>query len=230
MRFAPSVRTAIFPVGLVALLLVFALQRPAAATDFGLFAASPGPTPTFPGSIDTEISVSPGEEFTTAIKMILEPGDTISSYAVSVRFDADFVNELDLVAVDEPAMVTDGVGTLLAITTGVLLNQESSGVQTGLVLSFEAVGIAGALVTPGNYTIGTITFKATGNVITDGFDAELGLFNPGVDNIFDGGFSPVTDAGFGTLDVNFVPEPSTAVLVGAGLLALMTIARRGVRS
>ena len=54
----------------------------------------------------------------------------------------------------------------------------------------------------------------TGNVTGDGFDIETGLFNVGIDGIFDnagGGVSPV----FGTAGVYLIPESSTALLVGA---------------
>ena len=56
--------------------------------------------------------------------------------------------------------------------------------------------------------------QVTGNVTGDGFDIETGLFNVGIDGIFDnagGGVSPV----FGTAGVYLIPESSTALLVGA---------------
>ncbi len=111
----------------------------AAATDFGLFAASPGPTLIGPpGTIDTEIVALSGDEFTTAVKMILRAGDTVSAYSVSVRFDFDFGNELDIVSVTESNFVTDGSGTLFPVTANVFSVVDSTSLLVGNILSFEA--------------------------------------------------------------------------------------------
>ena len=78
----------------------------------------------------------------------------------------------------------------------------------------------------GGYTVGTIVWKVK-TPQTDGQDILSGLFNPGVDGFADNNFNDFSDQVlFHGATVNAIPEPFTALLLGAGLAVLAAARRR----
>jgi hypothetical protein len=141
------------------------------------------------------------------------PATGVSSYGISVNFDN---TELTLSGAPASTELLPAGFTFNA-TPGVASESQ----VLGQVRTFEAATF-GAGPVSNSFTIGTITFKATAP-LTDGlFDITPGLFNTGIDGIFDNfsnDLQPVATFTGGKVDV--VPEPASAVLLitcGAGAL------------
>lgn len=205
---------------LVAIILALGASAPATATpvvDLAFVATSGAGVP---GA--ASIAASPGDVVTLELR--LRPGpEGVSSYGVSLRFDAGLRNELDVISIHEfrPAGFTSSF-TPFALA----FQQESSSSGEGRLYTFEAY-TTGAGPVAGVLAIGRVEFRVTSAVSGDGPDVEAGLFNAGVDGIFDnGGHDLEPIAHFGTAAV-FVPEPATIILVATGLLL---IARNRSRS
>jgi hypothetical protein len=143
------------------------------------------------------IKADPGDQLTLGIYLTMDSAG-VSNYVVSIEYDNDLVDELDLVSAVEltPAPLTN-------TTVGVVSSSESSGSQGGTVYSFEAGSVPGNGPTSTTVQIGTITFTVTGAVATDGTDVESGLFSVLVDGIY-------SNAASGDLS-------ATAVFNGAGV-------------
>ncbi len=148
----------------------------------------------------------------------------ISSYSISLEFDTDLVDELKLISATEllPA------GFTFNITTGVASSTDSSGAAKGDVLSYEAATFGLGPTAATAFAIGTVEFQTTANVATDGLDVFSGLFNVGIDGLFDNAGLPET-ATFNSASVN-IPEPATSLLLAAGLAALAARRRRAHRA
>lgn len=168
----------------------------------------------------SNIGAAPGD-FLTATVSITPDAAGISSYGISLFYDMDFGNELDLILATEllpPAFDFN-------VTPACAATQQSTEALVGYVLTCEAGTFSNGPTVPLPFDIMTILFQVTGNVTGDGFDIETGLFNVGIDGIFDnagGVVSPV----FGTAGVYLIPEPSTALLVGLGLVGIASSRRR----
>jgi hypothetical protein len=104
----------------------------------------------------------------------------IAGYSISLEFDRDLVNELDLVSsapVANPEWPID-------LTTVPMSTTESTGSTLGNVLSY---GAACAVAPPcgptsGTYVIGTVSFSVN-TPSSDGDDVFTGIFNTGADDI-----------------------------------------------
>jgi len=206
-------------VGLLATALL-ATTNTASATSFGMF----GTSPLTQNAMKT---VSAGDSFVVDIGFQLAPGDSISSYSMSVEFDTDLLNELDVVSVTQPATVTGLFGGPLT-TTGTPTAIDSTGGSAGSIMSFAGStavgsGIVNSGATAFDVIIGSITFMATSSVATDGPDAFTGFFAVG-DQLTDNSGIPHTHLGFGDLSVNVVPEPTSVLLLALG--GLMLVGRR----
>jgi len=192
----------------------------ASATSFGAFGTSPL-------TFNAMKTVSAGDSFVVDVGFQLAPGDSISSYSMSVEFDTDLLNELDVVSVFQPATVTGLFGGPLT-TTGTPAAVDSTIGSAGSIMSFAGSttvgsGIVNSGATSFDVIIGSITFLATSSVATDGPDAFTGFFAVG-DQLTDNAGVPHTHLGFGDLSVNVVPEPTSVVLLVLG--GLMLVRRR----
>jgi hypothetical protein len=161
------------------------------------------------------IGASPGDQLT--LEIYVQDADLgITSYGVSIAFDTDLMDELDLVG--DPTELCP-LGSCL--TTGVDSTQESTfGSQVGFVYTFESVTFgAGSF---DRMLVGTIDFEVTENVASDGWDVFSGEFNTGIDAFFDAQGQPLSPE-FGYAQV---PEPGTALLLGIGLASLAVSSRK----
>ena len=124
------------------------------------------------------ITASSGDTLTVTINLTAESAG-ISSYGVSIEFDTDLIDELNIVSVTEllPA------GFDFNLTPGPSSTQESSGVQKGNILTLEAATFQNGPVST-TFAIGTIEFLVTNNIATDGLDIFSGLFNVSFDGVF----------------------------------------------
>ncbi|MFP6624269.1 MAG: PEP-CTERM sorting domain-containing protein, partial [Myxococcota bacterium] len=137
-------------------------------------------------------------------------------------FDTDFGDELNLISVTELLTAPFAFN----FTVGCQSAQESTGSQAGNVLTCEAAtfGAGPSLTT---VDIIDLVFLVTANVATDGSDIETGLFNTGIDGVFDNGASALSVIPiFGQAAVNLLPEPGTGLLAGLGLLGCALRSRK----
>jgi hypothetical protein len=158
------------------------------------------------------IEAAPGDTITAELH-ITAGAEGISSYGISVAFDAD----LDFLSATEllPAAYS------FNLNAGIDGSEESDGATLGRVLTFEAATF-GAGAANATFLAGTISFLVAAP-LQDGPDLTAGLFNVGIDGMFDSD-GLVVEAVFGSASV--VPEPGTMLLLGAGLAALVAGARR----
>lgn len=176
-------------------------------------------------SVDMDIS-TPGIQatrtaaindiFTIALVMTADAAG-VSSYGVSVNFD-----NVELALNGAPAS-TELLppGFTFNFTPGVASESQ----LLGQVRTFEAATFAAGPVST-VFTIGTISFQATSPLTDILLDVTPGLFNVGVDGIFDNAGNDVgATAVFNGGRVNAIPEPATAALLAGGM-AMMLVARR----
>jgi len=154
------------------------------------------------------------------VDIVVDVGqEGLSSYGVSIQFDT---TELSLFG-DSPATesLPDGFG-FVHLTPGVAELAEDIGGGLGQVLTFEAATF-GAGPTEGRFVVGTVNFLVDAPVDDGLFDVTPGLFNTGIDGVFDnGGMSgePVFVPG------SVVPEPSCLALLAAGVFPGLLRRRR----
>ncbi len=157
------------------------------------------------------------------LDVILEAGTSgISIYGISLRFDTDLANELDLNG--QPLELLPP-GFQFNTTPGVEGVVESDATTAGQVQTIEGVTF-GAGPASTSFLIGQISFLVTGNVATDGSDIFSGLFNTGVDGLFDSNSLALTDVAFGTATVQVVPLPAAAWLFASAVLGLGALRKK----
>lgn len=154
----------------------------------------------------------------------------VSAYGVSLQFDTDGDDELDLVAANERPSITIGNRTLTAISLNTLsATRESilSG-QDGRANNFESASLTQSFDATKTWVAGNIIVDISdGNWNTDGPDIFLGLFDAINDGIVNADSGLVNTQGtFSGAALNLIPEPGTASLLGFGLLGVLAIARR----
>ncbi len=224
MRYQPVRRFAICPLCLstfTALLCMLGIATSASATSFGIFGTSPL-------TLNAQKTVSVGDIFAVDIGFKLDPGDSISSYSMSVEFDTDLGNELELVGITQPALVTGLFGGPLT-SAGTPFEMDSTLISAGSIMSFAGSTTVGSgIVNPSasafDVIIGTITFKALSGLTTDGPDAFAGFFALS-DHLNENSGTPHPHLDFGDLSVNLVPTPTALSLFAVGG-ALATRRRR----
>jgi hypothetical protein len=178
------------------------IAMPAFATDFGMFATSPL-------SLHPIKTVSADETFTVSVGLKVEPGSSVIAYSLSVEFDADFGNELELVSVPQPpsvAVAGPGITGGPLTPTGTPIGVDSSDTAKGTISSFAGSTTPGSgIVNESGADVdvidGSITFKARGPIVTDGADAFIGFFVPGDSVTLDSGANH-THITFGDMNAN----------------------------
>ena len=165
---------------------------------------------------------------TVTLDVFLLADETMSIASISLEFDGDGVNELNALSVFgwggfkiQAGAAFGPLGSLGIIT------ESGNGGPTGRISSFSAAITNPTVPAPaGTYHIGTAVFHLTANTATDGIDITS-LIVVGPDFIGNGsGFDIKNSTLFGTATANHVPEPSTAALLGFGLVGLVLAGRR----
>ena len=168
------------------------------------------------------VEANPGDTLVLEIRITVDEAG-VGLYSLSVAFDEDGTDELDLVSTVEfePA-------GLMNLTSGIELEVDSSNGIGGRAEGFEAVTLGTG---PANITlpIGQITFVVTDNVAADGDDLEgsiLTLFDGYEDNF--NNFVGVADLPNPAFSPGFaaVPEPNRALLAAAALATLAILRSR----
>ena len=218
-RQSERVRTVGLGAAAVLISAVFAFNASATSIDI-TFTATDGL-----GTVGSNtISALPGDTLSASVSISADAAG-VSSYGISMLFDTDFGDELNLISVNE--LLT--APFTFNVTPGCASTQESSGAQAGNVLTCEAgtFGVGPSLATG---DIMDLVFLVTANVATDGFDMETGVFNTGFDGIFDNVGGPVTPTfGQAVVDLLLLPEPGTGLLVSLGLLGFALRSRKRSR-
>jgi hypothetical protein len=167
------------------------------------------------------ILAAPGDQVTLDI-LLTADASGVSSYGISMEFDNDLGNELNLLNATE---LLPG-GFLFNLTPGVAGTVESDASTVGRVNTFEAATFGAGPVST-TFVIGQVRFLATASLVTDGSDIFAGLFNSGIDGLFNNSgqdLGPTAD--FGEAGVNLVPIPASLPLLGSGLAVLGFLIRR----
>ena len=153
--------------------------------------------------------------------VVTADADGLSSYGISALFDNA---ELTLNGVPDAAAATELLPSGFTFNFGPGVSSASQAL--GQVYTFEAATFGSGPVSS-SFVIGSISFKATAP-LTDGLlDVTPGLFNVGVDGIFDnasGDKGPT--ATFAGGKVNVVPEPASAALLAGGMAMMLGLRRR----
>jgi hypothetical protein len=244
----------VFSVALMAglLCLVGITKEAGANATISLIWGACGGVCTGVGTNSVTVNPGPGQTLRLDIFLIHNEVGGMQGHGISLNFDTDLLNELNLAAGTMVAVEWAGtdMNPSLAIelygpAAGLGGEVESSGATAGRINNFESLTgtsllslpINGAVYTvgtfsalaPASYRIGQAFFTVNG-AITDGDDVFSGLFNAGYDGLLNSGGGPVAIQNFLNASVNVVPEPGTVSLLGLGLVGLVLAGRRSRRS
>jgi len=199
------------PLMLGGLVCMLALPREATAITIVdlVWTATTGSGVTGSSSIDA----ANGDTLTAEIRVTADAAG-IDAIALSLRFDASFDDELNLISATETCTVAT-CGGMTPITAGVLGTVESTLASAGSVLTMEA-GTFGTGPSSTTFTLGSVVFQVN-NLADDGVDV-VGFFNLPIDGVVDNAQNYSAAAIFNGASV--IPEPGTGLLVMNGLLGL----------
>jgi hypothetical protein len=223
-----------FSLGVVAAMLcLVGIAREAGATvTFDLiWTATSGAGP---GVGTSTITAAVGDTLTLSLRMTTDVAE-LCFHGVSINFDTDLGNELNLLGFSDWSGTTYGTATMQMVYAPIGNGPtavESTNAVAGRINTYESGFLTGGLIPlpVGTYTIGTAGFQVN-TVSADGPDLWVGLFNGGDGVVaFNGSdFVPVTDLVFNPATLN-VPEPGTASLLGLCLVGLGLAVRHSRRS
>jgi hypothetical protein len=187
------------------------------------------------GSSDINVSNVTAETLTLTLTLTADSAG-VGAYFMSLRFDTDGGNELNIVSVAEGSWTNGLTGAkarnLTQLNAGIESTQESENTAPeGRLFTFEATSL-GTGIKNASLIWGVVVFTTNpGNVATDGDDVFSGIFNPGIDVLFDNLTQPINAAAYSQASVNTVavPEPGIVALLGVGVGALLLAGRRRSR-
>jgi hypothetical protein len=194
----------------------------------------------------SSIQAADGDLLTLSI-FITAGTEGLSSYGISISFDAPGSNRLNLQPfpanpMDTAAATEFGLAptitcqpfpscffdtpTMANITSGVSSVIESDFSNTGFVYTFEAGTLGnGLLASFGAFELGQIDFKFQ-NPEQNSATLKSGFFNFGADGAYSNtGTEVAVSFGAAAIDA-FAPEPGAAALLGMGLCGLVLAGRR----
>jgi len=176
---------------------------------------------TVTAGIQSTRSANPGDVFTAGVVFDLagQPAG-LSSYGVSVQFDN---TKLSLEGSPAAIELLPLGFSFFNLTTGVASETNDIGGGLGQVSTFEAATFASG-PTNGTFTAGTITFKVITPLPAGGANVVPGLFNVGIDGLFDN--SSASIAGVVFSPGSLVPEPSDYAITTGGLLLAGALIRQ----
>ena len=170
----------------------------------------------------SSIAARPGDVLTAQLRVAADAAGVCCA-AVSVEFDRDLGDELDLVSATELSFAP-----LSPLTPGVEGSQESDGAQLGRVLTIESFSPAAPGPVSSSFALGEITFEVTANVVSDGDDVFTGFFHGGVDAIGGNDSLEVPTVDFRSASVERAPGAVPALGLWWGLGAVLALASAGV--
>ena len=141
-----------------------------------------------PGS--ASIDAAPGDRLTGEVRISSSDRAGVAAYGISLSFDTDLGDELQLESVVELLPV----GFTHNLTLGPEATQESTAGQQGGIRTLEALSLVPGGTGLASAVAAEVTFRVTANVATDGEDVFTGAFSPGVDAVGDGDDVDITAA------------------------------------
>lgn len=166
------------------------------------------------------IAINPGQTATATFYLDGTPDATgINNYSISLQWDGGAVPVLGSAS----AIDVVPVGYSGSFSPGVAVTDSGAGTM-GSALGYDAFVLLGGVL-GGPYSIGTLTVTALNPGVTT---IASGAFQPlGADGIVNGAFADITGSTvWGSAGITVIPEPTTASLLGIGLLGLALAGRR----
>ena len=176
-----------------------------------------------------------GDTLSMDVIFNITAGESLSIVSVSLDFDADGNDELNLLTATEldltstfpctpfPVCFSAFGPELNNLTIGLRSTIESTGGSGGRVGGFEMGTITTGPTGPKSILLGTVTFQVN-SIDFDDNDVQVVIVT-GLDGANDNGNVALPIAG-SSAGVNVIPEPTTAALLGLGLAGLGLAGRR----